>query len=128
MNYDVIYGDTDSIMINTNCVDYEQVFSIGNKIKQEINKLYKNVELEVDGVFKYMLLLKKKKYAAVVLSKKPNGELVETQEYKVYCVLELECGFIEERLGRKKYFKKCHSCYHRITTDVCRHTDLKSGD
>lgn len=84
MNFDVIYGDTDSIMINTNCMDYEQVFSIGHKIKQEINKLYKHVELEVDGVFKYMLLLKKKKYAAVVLNKKPSGDLVATQEYKVY--------------------------------------------
>lgn len=83
MNFDVIYGDTDSIMINTNCTDYGQVFKIGHKIKQEINKMYKHVELEVDGVFKYMLLLKKKKYAAVLLSKKPSGEIMESHEYKV---------------------------------------------
>ncbi len=33
MNYDVIYGDTDSIMINTNSTDYDQVIAIGAKVK-----------------------------------------------------------------------------------------------
>ncbi len=34
------------------------------------------------GVFRYMLLLKKKKYAAVTMEKKANGELVCTTELK----------------------------------------------
>lgn len=29
LNYDVVYGDTDSLMINTNCLDYDNVFKIG---------------------------------------------------------------------------------------------------
>jgi DNA polymerase alpha subunit A len=33
MNYQVIYGDTDSIMINTNCLDYDQVMRIGHKVR-----------------------------------------------------------------------------------------------
>jgi len=33
MNFQVIYGDTDSIMINTNCSDYDQVFKIGHKVR-----------------------------------------------------------------------------------------------
>lgn len=32
LNYEVIYGDTDSIMINTNLLDYEEVFSVGKKV------------------------------------------------------------------------------------------------
>lgn len=52
------------------------------QIKGEVNKFYKQVELDVDGVFKFMLLLRKKKYAAVSLSKLPSGELVEKQEMK----------------------------------------------
>ena len=32
MNLDVIYGDTDSIMINTNCNDIEAVYKVGNKV------------------------------------------------------------------------------------------------
>ena len=82
MNLEVIYGDTDSIMINTNSTDMDTVFKLGNKVqkhvkytklcmyllcfcmmqvKQEVNKLYKLLEIDIDGVFKSMLLLKKKK-------------------------------------------------------------------
>ena len=32
MNLDVIYGDTDSIMINTNSTDLDTVFKLGNKV------------------------------------------------------------------------------------------------
>lgn len=81
LNYDVIYGDTDSLMINTNSVNYDDVFSVGRKIQVEVNKLYKKIELEIDGVFKYMLLLKKKKYAAVTINK-VDGKVVCKEEIK----------------------------------------------
>jgi len=32
MNLEVIYGDTDSIMINTNSTNLEEVFKLGNKV------------------------------------------------------------------------------------------------
>lgn len=82
LNFDVIYGDTDSIMVNTNCTDFDQVFALGQKIKSEVNKLYKLLELDVDGVYKYMLLLKKKKYAALTVSRLPNGKVITEQELK----------------------------------------------
>lgn len=83
LNYSVIYGDTDSIMINTNSTDYDEVFKVGHVIKTAVNKTYRQVELEIDGVFKYLLLLKKKKYAAVTISRsKKTGELMCTQEHK----------------------------------------------
>ncbi|XP_055642416.1 DNA polymerase alpha catalytic subunit [Toxorhynchites rutilus septentrionalis] len=81
MNYQVIYGDTDSIMINTNSTDYEQVSKIGSNIKQFVNKTYKCLELDVDGIYKYLLLLKKKKYAAVTIAK-VGEEYKCTQELK----------------------------------------------
>lgn len=99
LNYDVIYGDTDSIMIKTNILDYDEVFSIGKKIKQEVNKLYKKVELDIDGVFRYLLLLQKKKYAAVTMVKLPNGKIELNQEHKGldivrrdWCQLACETG------------------------------------
>lgn len=82
LNYDVIYGDTDSIMINTNCTDYDEVFKIGHNIKQSVNKMYRQVELEIDGVFKYLLLLRKKKYASVTITKTKRGEFVYKEEHK----------------------------------------------
>ncbi|KAJ8309966.1 hypothetical protein KUTeg_011831 [Tegillarca granosa] len=82
MNLEVIYGDTDSIMVNTNCTDMETVFKLGNKVKSEVNKLYKLLEIEIDGVFKSMLLLKKKKYAALTVTKTPDGKYVTSEELK----------------------------------------------
>jgi len=74
---EVIYGDTDSIMINTRITDmkeYSKVLELGNKVKREVNKRYKTLELEIDGVFRSMLLLKKKKYAAVTVTEGPGGK------------------------------------------------------
>nr|XP_022908204.1 DNA polymerase alpha catalytic subunit [Onthophagus taurus] len=100
MTFEVIYGDTDSIMINTNCLDYDQVFKVGNKIKIEINKLYKQVELDIDGVFKYLLLLKKKKYAAVTLSKMKNGQLKVAQEHKGLDIVRRDWSQLSAEAGK----------------------------
>ena len=82
MNLEVIYGDTDSIMINSNSVNYDEVFKLGAQIKTAVNKTYKLLELDIDGVYRYMLLLKKKKYAAVTMERKPDGQLVSSTELK----------------------------------------------
>nr|XP_060626106.1 DNA polymerase alpha catalytic subunit [Anolis sagrei ordinatus] len=82
MNLEVIYGDTDSIMINTNLVNLEEVFKLGNKIKSEVNKLYKLLEIDIDGIFKSLLLLKKKKYAALVVEPTGDGKYITKQELK----------------------------------------------
>ncbi|XP_029004027.1 DNA polymerase alpha catalytic subunit [Betta splendens] len=99
MNLDVIYGDTDSIMINTNSKSLEEVFKLGNKVKAEINKLYKLLEIDIDGVFKSLLLLKKKKYAALVVENHGEGRYSVKQELKGldivrrdWCDLAKECG------------------------------------
>ncbi|XP_026148395.1 DNA polymerase alpha catalytic subunit [Mastacembelus armatus] len=99
MNLEVIYGDTDSIMINTNSRSLEEVFKLGNKVKAEVNKLYKLLEIDIDGVFKALLLLKKKKYAALVVENHGSGGYTVKQELKGldivrrdWCDLAKECG------------------------------------
>ncbi|XP_036083086.1 DNA polymerase alpha catalytic subunit isoform X2 [Rousettus aegyptiacus] len=82
MNLEVIYGDTDSIMINTNSTNLEEVFKLGNKVKSEVNKLYKLLEIDIDGIFKSLLLLKKKKYAALVVEPTSDGNYSTKQELK----------------------------------------------
>lgn len=99
-NLEVIYGDTDSIMINTNSLDYDQVFKIGSKIKQEVNKLYKQVELDIDGVFRYLLLLKKKKYAAVTVTKTKTGELKMSQELKGLDIVRRDWSQLAAEAGK----------------------------
>lgn len=51
-------------MINANTESLVEAIKIGNNIKKEINKHYKCLEIEIDGVFKPLLLFRKKKYAA----------------------------------------------------------------
>eukprot|EP00743_Colponemidia_sp_Colp-15_P005940 GILK01006386.1.p1 GENE.GILK01006386.1~~GILK01006386.1.p1 ORF type:complete len:1470 (-),score=342.66 GILK01006386.1:187-3951(-) len=82
LQLEVIYGDTDSIMIHTGLDDIEKVYSIGNQVKKEVNKLYKCLEIEMDGIFKTMLLLRKKKYAALVVQNGPNGIRTTIKETK----------------------------------------------
>ncbi|GAA5950464.1 hypothetical protein JCM10213_003586 [Rhodosporidiobolus nylandii] len=64
MSLNVIYGDTDSVMINTNQTDYAAALKIGEEFKKLINDKYKKLEIDRDAVFERMLLLNKKKYAA----------------------------------------------------------------
>ncbi|XP_048588403.1 DNA polymerase alpha catalytic subunit [Nematostella vectensis] len=82
MHLDVIYGDTDSIMINTNSTDLQEVKKVGNKVKSEVNKLYRLLEIDIDGIFKSMLLLKKKKYAAIMITENEDGTMNEVKEMK----------------------------------------------
>jgi hypothetical protein len=44
---------------------------------------YKLLEIELDGIFKCMLLLKKKKYACVKLEPGPNNTIVEVRKVAV---------------------------------------------
>ena len=100
MNLEVIYGDTDSIMINSNSVDYDEVFKLGAKIKAEVNKLYRLLELDVDGVYRYMLLLKKKKYAAVTMEKKADGSVVTAQELKGLDIVRRDWSALAANAGK----------------------------
>ena len=63
--YKIIYGDTDSVMVNTMTQNIKEAVEIGNKLNKEINKQYKLLIIDIDGIFKSMLLLKKKKYACL---------------------------------------------------------------
>ena len=78
----VVYGDTDSIMVDTSTDQLADVIALGHIIKKEVNKRYRLLEIEMDGVFKRMLLLKKKKYAAVKVERGPDGKDVEVIEAK----------------------------------------------
>ncbi|KAJ2412770.1 DNA-directed DNA polymerase alpha catalytic subunit pol1 [Coemansia sp. IMI 209128] len=65
---EVIYGDTDSIMIATRTEALADVYELGAQFKRRVNDRYRLLELDIDGVFKKLLLLKKKKYAALLIT------------------------------------------------------------
>lgn len=92
----VIYGDTDSVMINANVDTVADAFRVGNEFKKAVNDQYKLLEIDIDNVFRRILLQAKKKYAAINLVEK-DGKYIEKMEVKgldmrrrEYCALSKE--------------------------------------
>eukprot|EP00474_Spongospora_subterranea_P002469 CRZ02927.1 hypothetical protein [Spongospora subterranea] len=98
LDFKVIYGDTDSVCIATNCTDIQRVNAIGHQIKREVNKLYKTLEIEVDGIFKSLLLLQKKKYAALTVTEK-DGKFIEKREIKGLEMVRRDWCPLSKRIG-----------------------------
>ncbi|KAJ2788582.1 DNA-directed DNA polymerase alpha catalytic subunit pol1, partial [Coemansia guatemalensis] len=72
---EVIYGDTDSLMIATRATSLADVHALGSRFRRRVNERYRLLELGIDAVFRRLLLLKKKKYAALIISEEgPSGE------------------------------------------------------
>ncbi len=124
LGLDVIYGDTDSVMINTNCTDLAAVKEIGNKVMTEVNKLYKALVLDMDGIFKSMLLLKKKKYAAVTITEIDGKEVLDTEMKGLdlvrrdWCPLSKDTGkaVVEDILSGKPREDIVESIHERLRT------------
>jgi DNA polymerase alpha subunit A len=55
---------------------------MGKRLKVEVNQLYKCLEIEIDGIFKSLLLLKKKKYAALKIENAGTPDEKCTAEMK----------------------------------------------
>jgi DNA polymerase alpha subunit A len=101
LSLEVIYGDTDSIMINTGLEDVHRAQQIGKLVKKEVNKKYKLLELELDGTYKSMLLLKKKKYAALKIEKlNEDGTCVTKMELKGLDIVRRDWCLISKDIGR----------------------------
>lgn len=92
----VIYGDTDSVMINTNASSIAEALKIGNEFKRSVNDRYKLLEIDIDNIFRRLLLHAKKKYAAINMTE-VDGVYVDKLEVKgldmkrrEYCALSKE--------------------------------------
>lgn len=92
----VIYGDTDSVMINANVDNIADALKVGEEFKKSVNDCYKLLEIDIDNVFRRILLQAKKKYAAINMVES-NGKWIEKMEVKgldmrrrEYCALSKE--------------------------------------
>ena len=65
LSLDVVYGDTDSVFVNSNVTELSDALKISASLKKAVNDRYKLLEIDLDGVFQRLLLLQKKKYAAL---------------------------------------------------------------
>ena len=85
-----MYGDTDSVFVNSNASDLAGALKVAAEFKKLVNDRYRLLEIDVDGVFQRLLLLQKKKYAAI---KVEDGERTSTEikgldmKRREYCAL-----------------------------------------
>ncbi|KAH9479795.1 DNA polymerase alpha catalytic subunit [Psilocybe cubensis] len=90
LNLEVVYGDTDSVFVNSNVTDLAEALKISALFKKAVNDRYKLLEIDLDGVFQRLLLLQKKKYAAL---KVDDGTKTSTEikgldmKRREYCAL-----------------------------------------
>lgn len=92
----VIYGDTDSVMINTNMDNIQDALKVGNEFKRAVNERYRLLEIDIDNTFRRLLLHAKKKYAAINLVE-VNGKFIEKLEVKGLDMRRREyCGLSKE--------------------------------
>lgn len=101
LGFTVIYGDTDSIMINTGTSKVQDALEMGQRLKVEVNQLYKLLEIEIDGIFKSMLLLKKKKYAALTIENYGTKDEKVTQEIKGLDMVRRDWCPLSKTVGQK---------------------------
>lgn len=104
----VIYGDTDSVMINTNANNMEDALKVGSEFKRAVNDRYKLLEIDIDNVFRRLLLHAKKKYAAINMTE-VDGKYVDRLEVKgldmkrrEYCALSKDVSSYEPKFIAKK--------------------------
>jgi len=129
LGYEVIYGDTDSIMVYTAKDNLDEVRKIGSEIKREVNKKYKLLEIEIDGIMQSMLLLNKKKYAALMVEEK-DGKQITVKETKGldlvrrdWCELSQDVGnFVLDRilsgLDKETVVQDIHEYLQQVAEEI----------
>ncbi|MCS7106046.1 MAG: ribonuclease H-like domain-containing protein [Candidatus Aenigmarchaeota archaeon] len=71
--YEVVYGDTDSIMVKLQTTNLEEALRLGEELVDFINKEHEGiVKMKLEGIFKTLLVLTKKRYAGWNFEKSDN--------------------------------------------------------
>lgn len=78
------------MFVNSNVTDFAEALKISNEFKKHVNDRYRLLEIDLDGVFQRLLLLQKKKYAALKMEDATRTS-VEVKgldmKRREYCVL-----------------------------------------
>ena len=127
----VVYGDTDSVMIDTGVTELKEAIKIGNEFKVQVNERYKLLELDIDNAFKRILLHAKKKYAAMDSSiDKTTGKEVLKLEVKgldmrrrEYCQLskDISIYILNKILGAEdpeQALLECYDYFEEMSTKI----------
>ncbi|WUR02821.1 DNA polymerase delta catalytic subunit (DPOD) [Vairimorpha necatrix] len=116
---EVIYGDTDSVMINFRESDMKKVFEMAKEIADYVTtKFIKPVALEFEKVYYPYLLINKKRYAGLIYTNPDKSSKIDTKGIET--VRRDNCNLVKEVIetclnkilfekdveGAKSYVKK----------------------
>lgn len=100
-NMKVIYGDTDSIMVQIDTGTAEESFEIGLELEKEVNNELKGlVEIKVESVFRSLLILSKKRYAGISIEPRGGGWEERTVMKGIETVRRDWCDLTGETLNK----------------------------
>jgi len=75
---EVIYGDTDSVMVNFGDMSLEKIIQLGNEASQVVTAEFtKPIKLEFEKVYYPYLLMAKKRYAGLLWTKPENYDKID---------------------------------------------------
>jgi DNA polymerase, archaea type len=100
-DWEVIYGDTDSIMVKIKANSVDEAFNIGNEIEKVINDYYQGkMTVKIESVFKSFLIIAKKRYAGISVEK--DGEILKEKIVMkgIETVRKDWCGLTEKVLSK----------------------------
>ena len=79
-NADVIYGDTDSVMIKFNVPDLKDAMKLGEEAAEYVSATFiKPIKLEFEKVYYPYLLISKKRYAGLLWTKTEKYDYMDTK-------------------------------------------------
>ena len=64
------------MFVNSNVTEFDKALEIAAQFKRQVNERYRLLEIDLDGVFQRLLLLQKKKYAAIKIE---DGKSTSTE-------------------------------------------------
>lgn len=107
LNFKVLYGHTDSVMILTPCTEVKKALQVAKQIQHSVNSKYQHLVIAIEGTFCSLLLVDKIKYAGILYT----TEETSTVEMKgVVAVIQSQC-----QLVRSAY----EYCLKQILTGTC---------
>jgi len=100
-DWEVIYGDTDSIMVKVRADSIEEAFGVGKEIEKTINDYYQGkMTVKIESVFKSFLIIAKKRYAGIAVEIE-DGKVKEKVVMKgIETVRKDWCGLTEKVLSK----------------------------
>jgi DNA polymerase delta subunit 1 len=101
---DVVYGDTDSVMINFGIDDLHEVMKLGKEAAFHVTKQFINpIRLEFEKVYYPYLLLNKKRYAGLLWTNPNNYDKIDMKG--IESVRRDNCQLVRETIN---------TCLHKL--------------